>query len=179
MRFISFAVLFVALLAGCAGVSRFERGPLVAFGEVLEGAAEPRYYSIGIYTDRPVDSRVMQALVKLSAEASPVSIAELRPEVVAPYLEAFIPPPQWPESWKQKSREYEQYSGAGFHIKFMDGRLVSVGICSHCDKIRQSPVVGTPDGLKFYALPLGEPELAEVFGASEKIRKVREVTYGH
>lgn len=69
--------------------------------------------------------------------------------------------------------------GAGFHIKFMDGRLVSVGICSHCDEIIQSPVVGTLDGLKFYALPLNEPELAEVFGASEKTRKVREVTYDH
>ncbi|WP_459943610.1 hypothetical protein [Desulfocastanea catecholica] len=115
----------------------------------------------------------------MGAEASPVSFARLRPEVVAPYLEAFVPPSQCLESWKQKSMEYEHYFGAGFQIKLMDGHLVSVVICSHCDAIIQSPVVGMPDGLKFYALPLSEPEIAEVFEAAEKTRKVREVTYDH
>lgn len=73
--------------------------------------------------------------------------------------------------------EYEAYSGAGFYVSFKNGRLAWVGICSNCAGERHSPIVGTPDGLRFYALPLSRHQITEVFGQPDKIRKVREVTY--
>ena len=54
---------------------------------------------------------------------------------------------------------------------------MSLGICSNCAGERHSPVVGTPDGLAFYPLPLSEPQMRAVFGAPERLRKVREITY--
>lgn len=171
------ALLTASLLTACAGVSRYDRGPLAAFGEPLDQAPEPLYYLVRIEAERPADPRVMGALLKLGPEAPPLAIAALRPEAVSPYLPAFVPPPQWPETLKQKARQFDEYHGGGFYVAFRNGRLVSVGICSHCAGERHSPVVGTPDGLAFYTLPLSEPQMRAVFGAPERLRKVREITY--
>jgi hypothetical protein len=177
MRLISLAVLVAALLTACTGVSRLEKGPLVAFGGSLDSATEPLYYLVRINAESPSEDRIMQAMVKFSPEAPSFSIAELRPEVVSGYLPAFIPPAQWPDYLKKKAMEYEEYSGSGFYIAFKNHRLASVGICSHCAGEKHSPIVGTPDGLQFYELPLKEHQLTEVFGRADKKRKVREVTY--
>lgn len=174
-RWILPGLLAVALLSACAGVTRFQTGPLVAYAEKLGDAAEPRYYSIGINTAESDDPRILSALVKLGPEASGVAIVRLSPELVAKYLPPFTPPKEWPEILKKKAREEDAYSGGGFHIRFADGRLVSVGICSHCAGDRQSPVVGTPDGRHFYALPLTEQQMIEVFGPPDRKYKVHEV----
>ena len=71
----------------------------------------------------------------------------------------------------------EDYAGGGFHITFSNGRLVSLGICSHCSGGREHPVIGTPDGHTFYSLPLTEEQLEDVFGPPNRIYKVNEVRY--
>jgi hypothetical protein len=177
MHLILLAILLVSTLSACANVSRLEKGSLVAFGGLLDDADEPLYYLIRIDIEKSIDARTMSALVKLSREAPPFSLAELTPGIVTRYLPPFIPPPQWPDSWKQKAREDDAYAGGGFNITFKDGVLVYIGICSHCAGGRESPVVGTPDGQQFHALPLMERQITEVFGSPNRIYKVIEVRY--
>ncbi|UZD65753.1 hypothetical protein [Marinobacter sp. AN1] len=177
MRLILVSLLLATLLTGCANVSRFEKGPLVAHGEEIDGSGEPLYYVVGIDLGKAGDSRPLEALLRLSPDSPPVSIGALRPQQVARYLPPFVPPPQWPDSWKQKSRENDAYTGGGFHIVFREGRLLSVGICSHCAGQREEPVVGTPDGQHWYALPLTRQQVIDVFGHPDWVHRVNEVRY--
>ena len=170
-------ILLAGMLLACTNVSRLEKDSLVAHGELLDGAQEPLYYTIFIDFNKSVDARILVSLMKFSNDAPPLSLAELRPELVAQYLPPFVPPPQWPDSLKKKATEDDAYTGGGFHIAFKNGRLASVGICSHCSGGREYPIVGTPDGQKFYELPLTERQLTEVFGSPIRIYKVNEVRY--
>lgn len=177
MQRIFIGLLLLAILSACANVSRLERGSLVAHGELLDGSREPLYYSISIDLKQAADSRTTSSLLRLATDSPPLAIRQLRPEWVARYLPSFIPPRQWPEAWKQKAKEEDVYAGNGFHIRFKDGRLLSVGICSHCAGGREGPVVGTPDGQHYYALPLTQRQVTEVFGPAGRIFKVNEVRY--
>lgn len=177
MRRILIFTLLASILFACANVSRFEKNSLVAHGELLDGSHELLYYSIWVDLKKSVDVRTMNFLLKLSPDSPPVALKELCPELVASYLPPFIPPQQWPDTWKQKAKEDESYSGGGFFIRFKEGRLLSVGICSHCATRRENPIVGSPDGKHFYMLPLTEQQITEVFGAPDRIYKVNEVRY--
>ena len=170
-------MLLMGTLSACASVSRFEKNALVAHGEHLDNAPEVLYYSIFIENARQIDIHTMNIFVKLTADATPLLLSGLRPESVARYLPRFTPPQQWPEHWKRKALETEDYAGGGFHITFSNGRLVSLGICSHCSGGREHPVIGTPDGHTFYSLPLTEEQLEDVFGPPNRIYKVNEVRY--
>ncbi len=119
----------------------------------------------------------MSFLVKLSPDNPPITLRELSPELVARYLPPFTPPSQWPDTWKQKAKEEDVYTGKGFNIRFKNGKLLSIGICSHCDGRREYPIVGTLDGQHFYTLPLTEQQVIEVFGPPDRIFKVNEVRY--
>ena len=165
------------ILSACANVSRFEKDTLVAHGEHLNNAAEVLYYLISIESDKIIDAPAMDILLKLTPDATPLLLSELRPESVARYLPRFTPPPQWPEHWKKKAMEKESYSGGGFHITFNKGHVVFVGICSHCSGGREHPVIGTADGHTFYSLPLTEQQLKAVFGPPNRVYKVNEVRY--
>jgi len=165
------------ILSACANVSRFERNSLVAHGELLDGSHEPRYYKIWIDMRKSVDARTMSSLLKLSPNSPPFALNKLSAELVAHYLPPFSPPPQWPDTLKQKAIEYDTYAGGGFNITFKEGQLISVGICSHCNEGRKNPIVGTPDGQHFYMLPLTEQQLIEVFGSPNRVYKVNEVRY--
>lgn len=177
-RLLTLCALLGGLACGCAGVSRYERGPLVAFGESLDGGTEPLYYLVSIDARRRADQRVMAALVKLGPTAPAMAIGELRPEEVARVLPRFSPPPQWPPHMRQKALEDDSYQGGGFFVTFRDGRLVNLGACSLCAGERHSPVFGTPDGRAFHALPMTHGQAEEVFGPAFRVRRVREVTYG-
>lgn len=177
MRWILIGILLAGTLSACANVSRLEKGSLVAHGELLDGSQEPLYYTIWLDFKKVADVRTMRSLLKLSPDNPAVALEELRPELVARYLPAFIPPPQWPEAWKNKAKQDEVYAGGGFNICFKEGQLLSVGICSHCAGERESPVVGTPDGQHFYTLPLTQRQVTEVFGPPDRIYKVNEVRY--
>jgi len=177
MRRIFMIIFLAGILTGCANVSRFEVGTLVAHGEQLNGSHEPLYYSISIDVSGEVDHRIMGVLLKLTPDANPLKLSELSPELVANFLPKFIPPPQWPEQWKKKAKEEDAYSGGGFHIKFKKGRLKSVGICSHCSGGLEHPIIGTGDGKAFYSLPLTEQQLIDVFGQPSRVYKVNEVRY--
>jgi len=177
MRNILMVVVLSGILSACANVSRFEKGALVAYGEHLNNAAEVFYYLIRIKSDRVVDVHMMDILLKLTPEATPLLLSELRPEFVARYLPRFTPPKEWPEHWKMQAMEIEAYSGGGFHITFRDGQVVYLGICSHCSGGRENPIIGTPDGDKFYSLPLTEQQLKDVFGPPSRVYKVNEVRY--
>jgi hypothetical protein len=177
MRCIWVVMLFTATLSACANVSRFESGALVAHGEHLNGASEILYYSIFIESGGRADVHMKDIYLKLTPDATPLLLSELRPGSVSRYLPRFNPPPQWPENLKEKAMETEAYSGGGFHITFNNGRLLSVGICSHCSEGREHPIIGTPDGNRFYSLPLTEQQLKDVFGMPDRVYKVNEVRY--
>ena len=170
-------VLLAGTVSACASVSRFEKDAVTAHGEKLDGSRESLYYSIFIDLSNAVDSSTLNIPLKLRPDAPSMPLSELRPEVVAKYLPRFTPPPQWPEKWKKKAREQDAYTGGGFHIVFKKNRVVSIGMCSHCAGAREHPVIGTPDGHAFYALPLTEQQLIEVFGQPKRIYKVNEVRY--
>lgn len=174
-------ILMVMLLAGtvsaCASVSRFEKDAVTAHGEKIDGSREPLYYSILIDLGNAIDSSTLNIQLKLRPDAPPIPLSELHPEVVAKYLPRFTLPPQWPEKWKKKAREQDAYTGGGFHIIFKKNSIISIGICSHCAGGREHPTIGTPDGHAFYALPLTEQQLIEVFGPPKRIYKVNEVRY--
>ncbi|WP_417547852.1 hypothetical protein [Marinobacter segnicrescens] len=77
MRLILVSLLLATLLTGCANVSRFEKGPLVAHGEQIDGSGEPLYYVVGIDLGKAGDSRPLEALLRLSPDSPPVSIGAL------------------------------------------------------------------------------------------------------
>lgn len=170
-------ILFAILLSACANVSRFKKNSLVAHAEIIDGSRVPLYYKIWIDFKNPVDTQTRNFLLKLSLNSPPLALGELRPEIVAHYLPHFIPPPQWPDAWKQKTKDYDTYAGGGFHITFKDGNLLSVGICSHCSGGRKNPIIGTPNGQNFYTLPITEQQIIEIFGSPDSINKVNEVRY--
>ena len=169
-------IILAGVLSACANVSRFERAGLVAYGEPLNDAGEPLYYSI-LLKGNALETCASKVKLRLAPEAAPVSVSELSPVLVAKYLQPFIPPPQWPERWKKKAMEEDSYAGGGFHVRFVDKRILSIGICSHCSGMLEHPVIGTSDGERYYSLPLTERQMIEVFGAPERIYKVNEVRY--
>ncbi|WP_291012827.1 hypothetical protein [Hydrogenophaga sp.] len=169
----------IGMLLACAGVSRFEKGVIVAHGERLEGASEVLYYliSIDLGQDDAADQEVVRVRLKLAADAPMLPLSALRPEVVAKYLPRFVAPSQWPASWRKKAEDDDAYAGGGFYLRFEKGRLVSVSICSHCSGGRESPVVGAAHGPSPFKLPLSISQLVEVFGSPDRLRSAREVTY--
>lgn len=173
--------MLVAVLAipGCANVSRYEAGPVVAFGERLDGADEPYYYLIRIGGDVEIGTHAGTVLLKLAPEAPAVAVSALAlaPELVARYLPALEPPPQWPEHWKVRAREKPTFAGGGFHIRFSNGRADYVGICSHCAGKVERPVIGSSTANVFHALPLTGQQLIEIFGEPSRLYKVNEVRY--
>jgi len=177
MRNISIVIFCTAMLMSCANVWRFEKNALVAHGQKLNGSKEPLYYAISIDMTKSVDEPAKNFLLKLNPDSPPISFNQLNPELVVLYLPPFTPPPQWPDRWKQKVKEEQVFSGGGFHISFKNGQLLFVDICSHCSNGRESPVVGTMDGQHFYALPLTEQQVVEVFGSPKRIYRVNEVRY--
>lgn len=175
----AFTLGLVWMLSSCASVTRFEKETLTAHGQRLDGASEVLYYSISIRLDSiDVDgSSLGQARVKLAATAPSLPLAGLSPESVAAHLPRFVPPPQWPEAWKKRAEDDDAYTGEGYYIRFNSGRLALIGICSHCSDGPASPVVGTPDGQRLYALPLTRAQLVDVFGVPSREFKVQEVRY--
>jgi hypothetical protein len=145
---------------------------------LLGDASEPLYYSIGIDIDRSTDNSILNSRIKLANNAPNLSLAELNPDFVAIFLSPFTPPHQWPDSWKKKAKEDDLYSGGGFFIKFNEkGRLLFVGICSHCENQREYPIVVTPDGKSHYTLPLTIKQFSDVFGLPTRKYKVNEIRY--
>ena len=171
------AMLVLVLASGCANVSRYEAGPVVAFGQRLDGADEPLYYLIRIEGDVQGTMQSSSVLLQLAPDAPAVAVTALAPELVARYLPAFEPPPQWPEQWKAKAREKTTFAGGGFHIRFSNGRAEYVGICSHCAGELEQPVIGSSATNNFYTLPLTALQLIEVFGEPTRLYKVNEVRY--
>jgi len=169
--------MLAAMTSSCANVSRFERDSLVAFGQPLDGSHESLYYLIRLGFEEPVNARTTSALLRFIPDGPAFALKDLYPELVATYLTPFTPPPQWPDSLKQKAKEYDTYAGGGFHISFREGKIYYLGICSHCAGEREYPIVGTPDGQQFYTLPLTEKQIIEIFGSPDRIYKVNEVRY--
>ncbi|KAA1173836.1 hypothetical protein FWJ25_10480 [Marinobacter salinexigens] len=170
-------LLLAALVAGCANVSRFERGALVAFGEVLGDSPEPLYYLISIDLTKATDDHILEARLQLAPDTESIPLSQLGPEIVASYLPPFVPPTEWPEALRRRAEEDDGYSGGGFSIRFRDGILLSVGACSHCAAGRASPVIVSPDQLHYYPLPLTFDQITEVFGEPDRVYKVGEVRY--
>ncbi|WP_188752192.1 hypothetical protein [Marinobacterium zhoushanense] len=137
-----FILIFLAsILSACANVSRFEKSSLVAFGQLLDDSNEPLYYLFRIDLKNSANPRIMGSQLKLSPDSPPIALVEMRPEFVASYLPPFIPPPQWPEAWKLKSKEQQVYAGNGLILpskKANLSSLVSVHIVQEEEKVRLS-----------------------------------------
>jgi hypothetical protein len=178
MRNIIFFLTTLIILLGCASVSRYEKSNVVAFGEILNNTNEPQFYLLDINIENTDNSLLPEFLVLLSPEAKPILSTKLNPDYVSKYLPDFIPPPQWPQKWKDKAKLYNAYEGNGFYISFKNARLISFGACSNCGGAKYSPVIGKSDGNVFYKLPLNLDQLVEIFGDPDKLYKVGEVRYG-
>lgn len=171
-------VLFSLLtLSGCSNVSRFEKGPIIAYGEPLDNSKQPLYYSIYFNAAKVDDPHVLNLYIKFSKQSPSFTIKQLTPSLVAKHLAPFIVPSQWPETWKAQARQEESYAGNGFHIRFKDNKLLSIGLCSHCSGRHDFPIIGTTDGNHFYTLPITEPQLIQLFGKANKLYKTNEVRY--
>ena len=163
--------------AGCANVSRVDVGPLTAFGEPLEQADTYRYYLVRLDARGVPSDRLPPLALPLPGSEKPVPLAALTPALTARHLPRFVPPPQWPDTWKEKARQRQAFEGDGFYIDFGDAGLDFMGLCSHCHGGRQEPGLCSADGRICHALPLTLEQLTELLGPPDRIRKVREVTY--
>ena len=164
-------------LAGCANVSRVDVGPLTAFGETLESADTYRYYLVRLDARGMPSERLPALALPLPGSVRPVPLGALTPALAARHLPRFVPPPQWPDTWKEKARQRQAFQGDGFYIDFGDAGLEFVSLCSHCHGGRQEPGLCTADGNTCHLLPLTGEELVELVGTPDRVRKVREVTY--
>jgi len=176
-------VLLAAALAatGCAHVSRFEKGPFVAFGEPLHGSPEPLYYLLRLdLTDADPDEAPLFS-VQLATDTPPIAWHRLTPSLVAAHLPPFVPPAAWPERRKAEAARRTAFEGGGCHVAFLGERLeflslfaVGPGPGAAPDP---APAIGSADGIVLRRLPLTEAELIEAVGEPDRILRVREVTY--
>ncbi|MCL7751381.1 hypothetical protein LV475_07195 [Guyparkeria hydrothermalis] len=170
-------MLCATLLTACANTTRFEAGPITAFGGEIEATDAERFYLLRIDTrELPADELPALALPLPGAER-PVTLEALTPAEVARYLPRFEPPPQWPETWKARARAYPSFEGDGYFIGFGDIGLESVSLCSHCAGQRQSPSLCTADGRVCHRFPLTRDQLVALVGPPGREYKVIEVRY--
>lgn len=170
------------LLAGCAGIYRYDTAALTAYGEKLEGSATPLYYSLAIDFEKGGSASAHTLAIRFAGADTPIALHALTPQEAAHHLPPWEPPPQWPDIVKQRERErrkaYQAYAGEGAYLSFRDGRLAYLSLCSHCEgKHFQPPQIGRADSGITYALPLTEAQLREVFGEPTRLRRQREINY--
>jgi hypothetical protein len=167
------------LLTACANVSRFEKGPFVAFGQKLDGRPEPLYYLMRMDLSNSKPAETPAFSLKLSENGPPVPWNHLTADTVSAHLPKFVPPPVWPKEWKAEAAKRDAYEGAGYYIAFRDGRLEYLGLCSHCGKDfpEPAPGIGPPDGSIFFRLPVTKEQLVRVVGEPDRVYKVSEVRY--
>ena len=177
------ALLVLALLAstvllgGCSQVSRVDAGHLTAFGEPLEQPDQYLYYLVRIDNrGRPPDELPPLA-VRFPTADRPIALDALTPSVTARYLPAFVPPPQWPATWKEKASRQTAFEGGGIYVHFEAQGPGFITLCSHCHGGRHSPVLCTADGSVCHQLPVPYEGLVELIGPPDRVRRVREVTY--
>lgn len=165
------------LLGGCSHVSRVDAGHLTAFGEPLERPEESLYYLVRIDNrGRPPDELPPLA-IRFPAADRPIAFDALTPSVTARYLPAFVPPPQWPDTWKEKASRQTAFEGGGIYVHFEAQGPSFIALCSHCHEGRHSPVLCTADGSVCHQLPVTYEGLIELIGPPDRVRRVREVTY--
>ena len=165
------------LLGGCSHVSRVDTGHLTAFGEPLEQPEQYLYYLVRIDNrGRPPDELPPLA-IRFPAADRPIAFDALTPSVTARYLPAFVPPPQWPDKWKEKASRQTAFEGGGIYVHFEAQGPSFIALCSHCHGGRHSPVLCTADGSICHPLPLTYEALVELIGPPDRVRQVREVTY--
>jgi len=165
------------LLGGCSHVSRVDADRLTAFGEPLDQPEQYLYYLVRIDNrGRPPDALPPLA-IRFPAADRPIALDALTPSLTARYLPAFVPPPQWPDTWKEKARRETAFEGGGIYVHFETQGPGFIALCSHCHGGRHSPVLCTADGSVCHQLPVTYEGLVELIGPPDRVRRVREVTY--
>lgn len=165
------------ILTGCANTSRFETGTLTAFGGHIDPGGGVRYYLVNIDARGAPPEQLPALALPLPGAEHPVPVNELTPALTARYLPAFVPPPQWPDTWKAKARSHPAFEGNGFYVGFGENGLESAGLCSHCAGGRQAPGLCTADGHICHVLPITRAQLVELVGPPDRESKVMEVRY--
>lgn len=165
------------LLGGCSHVSRVDADHLTAFGEPLEQPEQYLYYLVRIDNrGRPPDALPPLA-IRFPDAVRPIALDALTPSLTARYLPAFVPPPQWPTTWKEKASLRTAFEGGGIYVDFEAQRPAFIELCSHCYRGRHSPVLCTADGTVCHQLPVTYEGLVELIGPPDRVLRVREVTY--
>ncbi|MFI9652090.1 hypothetical protein [Guyparkeria halopsychrophila] len=115
--------------------------------------------------------------IRLPDSDPPIALEALTPTVAARYLPAFVPPAQWPTTWKEKASRRTAFEGGGIYVDFEARGPGLITLCSHCHGGRHSPVLCTADGSVCHQLPLTYEGLVELIGPPDRVQRVREVTY--
>ncbi|MDG4867943.1 hypothetical protein P8631_08010 [Guyparkeria sp. 1SP6A2] len=171
-------LLAALLTTGCANVTRFDAGRLTAFGEPLERPDVVLYYLIRLDARAISTEALPRFTLQMPGAEAPVPLADLTPSLTAAHLAPSVPPPQWPDTWKEKARQTTAFEEGGFYLAFQeDGSLAFLSICSHCSGGRETPVLCGEDGHPCHAVPLTQSRLIEIVGPPDRVRKVIEVTY--
>lgn len=170
-------ILLVVMLGGCANIWRMENGPLTAFSESVHESPDPRFTMVWVNLQKQTDARVLQAQIKLANDAPLTPLGALRPDFVARHLPAFVPPPQWPDSLKEKARQDDSYQGGGIYVSFRDGRLIFVSLVSRQGAERFTSQVAAPGSTTLLTLPLSRTQMEQVFGPPRRLYRVSEVRY--
>ena len=162
-----YIILICAVFAGCANVSRFEKGRVIAFGEPLGTDSTPLYYIIGIDLEKSEELEIPRLYLKIP-NGPPLQVDKITPKIARQYLTETIPLhiPVW------KRSNLEIFVGHGYRLEFIDNILVYAGISD----ISQGPkpAIGISKD-KLYILPLTEKQLIEIVGKPDNIYKVLEV----
>ena len=168
-------------LAACNSIPRLEKEGIIAYG-YQNGA--PMYDSISIKIEKVPGKVVPLFCVQLSPSADPLRSDQLTELTVSKYLPEFEIPKYWPQTWKLKALENQDFAGNGFYISFNNGNIQFLGMGTReqdPDEPITKPVspakIGPADCLSIYTLPLTREQFVEIFGQPDRDDSVSEVYY--
>lgn len=173
-----FYALLILFVSGCANTSKFVKAPLTAYGtKGTDGNETVRYFMLGIDLKKYPEEPLPPFQVELSPGSIPIQSLELTVEKTAMYLPPFVPPPQWPEHWKEEARKDRSFEGNGIYISFREGKLIYFGICTNCGGKHFTPRIGDADGNALYPMPLTLEQISDIFGPPDRLYNVNEIRY--
>lgn len=175
------STLCFCFLAACSSVPRLEKEGIVAYG-FQNGS--PRYDNISIKIENTPGKIVPLFCVQLSPSADPLRSDQLTELTVSKYLQEFEIPKYWPQTWKLKALENQDFVGNGFYLSFKNGTLQFLGMGTRQqdpDEPITKPVspakVGPADCQSIFTLPITREQFVEIFGQPDREGFVNEVYY--
>ena len=185
MKFFHSGLVLTLMLAlsACSSVPRIDKGPITAYG-FGQSNTPPRYDSIRINMMGHPDDALPDACIQLSPTSEPIQIRQLTLEYVRNNLPKFIFPKYWPDIWRKKHEQLEEFQGNGYFISFEQGLLRFLSLTTYeIDPIVPKPRPAGPPSIgpancnTLYVLPLVQEQFVEIFGQPDKVWRTHEVYY--